>query len=164
MAKFTFEFVGLEDYLKKLDTLGVKSTGFIKRAVYDGAAVVGRAMRSQIESLPVNNGRYVPGNGKIIGVSERQKQGLLNGLGFTKMSTEGGVVYTKLGFDGYNSEKTKKYPNGQPNALIANAVNSGTSKRPKNKFVNRAVKASKNESVTAMSKRFDFDIEEFMNK
>ena len=27
MVKATFEFVGLTEYLKKLDTLGVKSTG-----------------------------------------------------------------------------------------------------------------------------------------
>lgn len=164
MVKATFEFVGLTEYLKKLDTLGVKSTGFLKRAVYDGAAVVGKAMRSQIEALPVNDGKYAPGNTQIVGVSKEQKQGLMDGLGFTKMHDKGGVIYTKLGFDGYNSVKTKKYPKGQANAMIANAINSGTSKRPKNQFVNRAVKASKDESINAMSKRFDFDIEEFMNK
>ena len=45
MVKATFEFVGLTEYLKKLDTLGAKSTGFIKRAVYDGAAVVSASQR-----------------------------------------------------------------------------------------------------------------------
>ena len=162
MVKATFEFVGLTEYLKKLDTLGVKSTGFLKRAVYDGAAVVGRAMRSQIEALPVNDGKYVPGNAQIIGVSQEQKRGLLDGLGFTKMHDKGGVIYTKLGFDGYNSVKTKKYPKGQANAMIARVVESGSSARRKTPFIRPAVNRVKERAIQRMAEKLDETINQIM--
>ena len=50
---------------------------------------------------------------------------------------------------------TRKYPHGQPNALIARAVISGTSFRKKNNFVGRAVKAVKAEAENQMRAAFD---------
>ena len=32
------------------------------------------------------------------------------------------MLNVKLGFDGYNGMKTKKYPKGQPNVLLARSI------------------------------------------
>ena len=53
----------------------------------------------------------------------------------------------KLGFDGYNKVKTRKYPQGQPNAMIARAVESGSSVRKKNPFIRRAVNDTQKQAV-----------------
>ena len=58
--------------------------------------------------------------------------------------------------------KTKKYPNGQPNALIARAVNSGTSFRKKTRFLDKAVNASKKAAEAAMDAACSREIEKIM--
>jgi len=160
MAKLTFQSNGIDTYIKFLDTIGKGSTGMIKRAVYDGAAVIGQSIANGINSLPTAKDQFIPSDLPITGITEAQKRGLLEGGGFAKMQNDNGYINTKWGFDGYNSVKTKKYPNGQPNALIANAVNSGTSRRPKTNFINKAVKSSKAAAEAAMSARFDEDMSE----
>lgn len=147
MAKFNFAFDGLNEYIEKIDKLG-NTQGYIKRAVYDGAGVVGDAIREQVMNLP-------EGKGGVI--SAVQKQGLIAGMGYSRMKTENGKTYTKIGFDGYNAD-------GQPNPLIANIVNSGTSHslNQKTSFVDKAIRASKDRAYQAMGKRLDEDIETTM--
>ena len=155
MAKMTFQ--GLDAYAHQISSLIEKSEGMIKRAVYDGAAVVLDAVVAEIEALPVIENRYRSTDIPMSGVTETQKKGLLEGVGLAKMQNQDGFINTKLGFSGYNAAKSKKYPNGQPNALIARAVNSGSSVRVKNPFINRAVKAAKARAEAAMAARFDDD-------
>lgn len=162
MANWKFE--GLTEYIKQLEDIGQSTTGMVKRAVYDGAAVVGAEIASAIQTLPENDGKFVPNGNPIVGVTREQKAGLLEGFGFAKMQDEGGYINTKAGFDGYNGERTKRYPNGQPNALIANAVNSGTSRRPKTSFINKAVNAAKGKAEAAMAARFDEDMKNLIKE
>ena len=157
MAKF--EFDGLDEYLKTLRTMDGKTNGLIKRAVYDGAAEVAKSVKSAIEGLPEVDGYTKPYDLPVKGVTAEQKRGLINGMGLSQMNNDGGFINTKLGFDGYNSVKTKKFPNGQPNALIARSVNSGSSTRQKIPFVNNAVKSAKARAEKAMASRFDADIQ-----
>lgn len=145
MAKFKFDWDGLNEYIAKINELG-NTQGYIKRAVFDGGAVVKQAILTQVEALQVGKG----GN-----VTEVQKQGLLTSLGFTKMRMSDGKTYTKLGFDGYNAD-------GQPNPMIANIVNSGTSKYKATHFIDKAIRASKDQVYQAMSNRLDADIESTM--
>lgn len=145
MAKFKFNWEGLNEYIEKIDKLG-NTQGFIKRAVYDGGAVMRQAILTQVEGLQVGKGGHV---------TEVQKQGLLTSLGFTKMKTADGKTYTKLGFDGYNAD-------GQPNPMIANIVNSGTSKYKATHFIDKAIRASKEQVYQAMEQRLDADIETTM--
>ena len=156
MAKFQFE--GLDAYLNQLHDLETSTDGIIKRAVYDGAAEVAKAVEAEIRALPEVDGYQYPWQLPIKGVTKEQKDGLLEGLGLAKMQNDNGYINTKLGFDGYNKVESKKFPSGQPNALIANAINSGTSTRRKDPFINRAVKASKAKAEAAMAARLDEDI------
>ena len=160
MATLTFE--GIDEYASKVSSLVEKSEGMIKRAVYDGASVVLEAMIAEIDALPVIKNGYRRTSLPMTGVTETQKRGLLAGVGLAKMRNDGGLVNTKLGFDGYNGVRTKKYPKGQPNALIARAVNSGSSVRVKNPFINRAVRAAKAKAEAAMTARFDADTKNMM--
>lgn len=153
----TFQFEGINAYASQISSLIEKSEGMIKRAVYDGAAVVMAAVVSEISALPVIENRYRSTSLPMRGVTATQKAGLLAGVGLAKMKNESGFINTKLGFNGYNGVRDGKYPNGQPNALIARAVNSGSSVRVKIPFINRAVKAAKAQAEAAMSARFDAD-------
>lgn len=154
-----FEFGGIDTYIKQLDKLyAVTKDAIIGKTVYAGAAVVANRLRAAAEALP--EGRE---NEAIFGaVTPAQKRGLLEGLGISRMRDDDGFVNVKLGFDGYNSVKTKKYPNGQPNALIARAVNSGTSFRKKTRFVDKAVNASKKTAEAAMDAVCSREIEKIM--
>lgn len=162
MAKFQFE--GAAEYIQKIEALNKNSTGFIKRAVYEGGGVVVKAIADAIDALPSGSTAFVPEGETIRGVNDLQREGLREGLGLSTMKNENGYINTKVGFDGYNGYQTKKYPNGQPNALIARALESGTSQRPKTRFVSKAVKACREEAEKAMAARFDDDLKTEMEK
>lgn len=147
MAKFKLDFEGLDEYLTKLQTLEDPSWA-TKRAVYEGASVMGKQILQAVYDLKVGKG----GN-----VNEVQKQGLIEGFGYTKMKNRDGAWITRIGFDGYNAD-------GQPNPMIANIVNSGTSKYPKTRFVDKAVKQATNACHQAMAESFEKDIEKLMKE
>ena len=64
-----------------------------------------------------------------------------------------------MGFDGYNSVTTLKYPTGQPNVMVARMFNSGTSSMSKQAFFDQAVNASraaaKNTAVQKIEQEFE---------
>ncbi len=157
MAKF--EFKGIDTYIKKLNKMqAVTKDAIIGRTTYAGAAIVADKVRAAIQSLPEGK----ESDADTGAVTPAQKRGLLDGFGISPMETEDGFTNVKLGFDGYNSVKTKKYPNGQPNVLIARAVNSGTSFRKKTKFVDKAVTASRKSAERAMDETCNREIEKIM--
>lgn len=155
----TFQFGGIDTYIKQLNKLqAATKDGVIGKTVYAGAAVVADKVRSNIQSLP--EGKE---SAAVTGaVTPAQKRGLLEGFGISKMHDEDGFINVKLGFDGYNSVKTRKFPKGQPNVLIARAVNSGNSFRKKTKFVDKAVRASKKTAEAAMDAACSREIEKIM--
>ena len=50
-----FEFKGIDNYLNDLNTLSDKGEGLCKRAVYDGAAVMAKAVQAEIQGLSVTD-------------------------------------------------------------------------------------------------------------
>lgn len=147
-----FKIEGFDEYKKYLEEFGLLSTGMGKRALYEGVAVTGAAIRQAIQDLP-----YHPTKG----ISHAQKEGLLEGLGYTHMKRKKGAWFVKIGFDGYNNVHTEKYPNGQPNAMIAAAINTGTSRRKRTNFITKAVNKAKKGSIDAMKAFMDHEIEVF---
>lgn len=71
------------------------------------------------------------------------------------MRKDGSFYNVKLGFAGYNGQKTKAHPNGVPNSLIARSMVSGTSFRAKNDFIGRGVNASRKKAEKAIETKFD---------
>lgn len=157
----TFQFGGIDNYIKQLNKLQQSTKdGVVGKTVYAGAAVVADSVRRAIQALPVGDGRAR--DGLISAVTLPQKAGLLDGFGISPMDDEDGFVNVKLGFDGYNATRTKKYPRGQPNVLIARSVNSGTTFRKKTKFVDKAVNFSKKAAEAAMDAACSREIEKIM--
>lgn len=147
MAKWTME--GMSDYIAYLQSISGVTDEAIGAGVYAMAEVVADKVRANIQALPTvsneaNIATYRQGYSRL---SDLEKEGLLDGFGVTPMQDDGGYKNVKLGFDGYNSVKTKKYPQGQPNVLIARVTESGSSYRQKTPFMRTAVNASRKEAL-----------------
>ena len=148
---------GLDSYISYLQKIDAVTDEAIGEAVYEMAKVVADSVRSGIQALPTvsneaNIATYKKGYSRL---SDEEKQGLLDGFGVSPMQDDNGYFNVKLGFDGYNSIKTKKYPKGQPNALIARVTESGSSYREKTPFIRPAVNASKKQAEQAGQMKID---------
>ena len=157
MAKITFP--GLKDYELMLSRLEGATDDMIGRAVYAGAGIVADAVKQGIQSLPVVTGYGTESNPLPGGVTSAQKAGLIDGFGISKLRDDNGYLNVKLGFDGYNRTRTEKYPQGQPNQLVARGVESGTSWKQKKPFIRPAVTRSRKAAETEMKRVLDEEIE-----
>lgn len=142
LAKFNFE--GLDEYVRTLTRLAEpkKVDGMIKAAVFPGAGIVADEVRRNLEAHDQGNGD------------------LAASMFLAVMQNEKGYIYTQIGFAGYDR-------NGVPNALKANALESGTSRngkeyQPKTPFVRPAVKATKDKAEAAMAAELDARIKQLM--
>ena len=63
-----------------------------------------------------------------------------------------------IGFDGYNGIRTKKYPGGQPNQLIARSVERGTSFRRAYPFIKKTVRSSKAAAQKKMLETYEEEV------
>jgi hypothetical protein len=156
MAKLQFK--GLEEYEAQLLKLRGLTEQMIGEAIYEGAAIVADEVKKGIESIPIDD-RYAAGGTMLHGITQEQKQGLLDGFGIASMQNENGYLHVKLGFNGYNSMRTKNFPNGQPNSMIARSVNSGSSFRQRIPFVDNAVNSAKSRAEERMKQKLDEAIE-----
>ena len=157
---------GLDSYISYLQKIDAVTDEAIGEAVYEMAKVVADSVRSGIQALPTvsneaNIATYKKGYSRL---SDKEKQGLLDGFGVSPMQDDGGYINVKLGFDGYNSVKTKKYPKGQPNALIARVTESGSSYREKTPFIRPAVNAARKPAEKAGQAKIDEKIKSIKTK
>lgn len=137
----TVTFPGIEQYEKQLEQIGRQAPRILGRALYDGAGILADAVQEEIRGLD----RLDP----------RQREGLRKGLGIARFWEQNGDLLTKIGFEGYNDWKTKRWPNGQPNAMIARATIRGTSWMRANRFTARAAKKARERCIKAMQERMD---------
>ena len=159
---------GDEEYALKLSQIGNPAAvrAICNMAVYDGAKIVADAVRTQIQGLQTVSDKsnlYRYRKKEPARLSESQKQGLLDGLGLAHFNVTDGFINTKIGFNGYNSIKTKKYTNGQPNAMIARMVEHGASTFVAQPFIRKAVNACMGTAIAAMDLRIDEEIAKMNN-
>lgn len=157
----TFQFKGLEEYALKLSNLVADTEEIAGKAIYKAAGLVTDAVRKNIASLPERKGYGTPER-PLRGVTAKGKKGLLAGLGITPLGNKDGYWNVKIGFDGYNTVKTKKYPRGQPNQLVARGVESGTSWLEKTPFVAPATRKTRKAAIAAMQEVIDTELEKHM--
>ena len=153
---------GLREYENRLLKLENLIREILGEAIYEGAGLVADAVKSSIESIPIDE-RYVTGGATLYGITPEQKAGLRDGFGIARMRDDNGFLNVKLGFDGYNSQVTKKYPGGQPNSLIARSVNAGTSFRQRIPFIDNAVNQTKGAAEQKMTETAEKAIGKAMN-
>lgn len=157
----TMKFKGLDSYSKQITALYNASEEHIKKAVYQGAKEVANSVRAELEAVPyISDGAAIEAARKKepSEISYSQKQGLLDSLGLARMENNAGQINTKLGFEGYNRVKTKKFPKGQPNAMIARSLDSGSTATIRNAFMRRGVAKSRKKAEKAMAKTIDEQI------
>ena len=158
MAKMTIG-KGMDEYLAKLGNLEFAAPGLVGQAIYEGAKVVADQVRAEIEALPTAESKRVA---TPRDPTQVEKDGLLDGLGVAKKKNDGGYINVKVGMDGYNTDKTKKYPRGKPNAMIARSIESGSTVMKRNAFISRAVNKTKKEAEAAMQKVIEEGIEKIV--
>lgn len=157
MAKITFP--GLNDYELMISRLSKDVDDIAGKAIYAGAGIVADAIKENIKALPIVRGYGTEKDPLPGGVTAPQKAGLIDGMGISPMQDDGGYLNVKIGFDGYNATKTEKYPQGQPNQLVARGVESGTSWKQKKPFIRPAINASKSRAEAEMARILDQEIE-----
>ena len=157
MAKITFP--GLNDYELMISKLSKGVDDIAGKAIYAGAGIVADALKENIKALPIVRGYWTEKDPLPGGVTAPQKAGLIDGLGISPMQNDAGYLNVKIGFDGYNATKTEKYPQGQPNQLVARGVESGTSWKQKKPFIRPAINASKSRAEAEMARILDQEIE-----
>ena len=143
MAKLNAdELAVLDDFL---DSLGVMWEPVAKQGLYEGAAVMKDALLREVESLPTTSrDKFVPTVGlPLSALRPKEKQGLIDGLGISKMRRDKDGISVSIAFDGYNEL-------GKPNSLVARSLNKGTSVQKPNRFIRRTFKANENKRVKAI--------------
>ena len=158
MANFTFS--GLDGYIARLEKLRQSAEGITKKALYEGAGLLADEVRAAVESLPTDNDRSAGHYPK--GITDEQKAALARGLGVAPFRSKKDRVDTLVGFTGYSDYKTKKFPEGQPLALIARVAESGTSFSQKTPFMRKAIEAAEPKAKAEMKKTFETEIEQRM--
>lgn len=164
MAKIKWE-KQLEDYASRIERIGSRSGEICGKAVYEMASIVADKIRSNLEAIhadPDTEGLAAWKEKRKAGLTYSEKQGLLDGLGISKLEDDNGYLNVKIGFDGYNRIKTRKYPNGQPNVLIARSLESGSTVRDKHPFVRTAVNAARAEALKACEKIIDEEMQKII--
>lgn len=159
MARMTFK--GAKEYEARLSKLGKNSRKIGEKAIYRAAGIVADGIRKEIDALPVRSG-YGSEEHPLRGVTAKGKEGLQEGLGISSIEDKDGFLNVKIGFDGYNSVKTKKYPQGQPNQLVARGVESGASWLVKIRFVSKGVSKSRKTAEQVMNDTINEETEKIM--
>ena len=155
----TIRFSKLRDYELMLGKIGDASKDICGAAIYEGAKIIADEAKANLESLKtVSDADAIQAAKKeeATYLTIRAKIGLMKSFGVTPMSQdESGIYNVKLGFDGYNDVKTKRWPKGQPNQLIARACESGSSAMIKQPFFREAVQKTKKKAESRMAEVLD---------
>lgn len=152
---------GIDNYIRQLQNCMDKTEDIIKRSAYEGARVVMDAVKAEAQTIPTHGS--TKGSTDIVnGLTPTQKAGVIASLGIARFRQDGNFLNVKIGSDGYNTVKTEKYPNGQPNAMLVRALESGTSFRAPYPFISRAVAKTRGKAVEVMRKQCDEEVKKYI--
>lgn len=161
MATITMK--GLDEYTKAISrvaSLAAKDK-ICGKAVYAGAKIVADAVKGAVSGIPTDDSWGTPSH-PASGPTTYQKNGLVSSMGIAKMQYSGGFANVKIGFSGYNGMKTKRWPGGQPNAMIARSVERGTSFMRACPFMKGAVAGARSAALKAMRESVDNSLKSAM--
>lgn len=161
MAKV--KLIGIEAYIQQVKNIDNGTAKVCRAAVKAGAGVIADGIRQELTSdvAAVSDKMALAAYQHEVKTycSESQKKGLLKSFGISKITVKKGVYSAKVGFEGYNDVKTERWPNGQPNALIAQSVESGRTWMIKQPFVRPTVKRLEKTALEAMKQAADKELE-----
>ena len=157
---------GMDDLLGKLQKAGDAAHDIAAVGLYEGAGVVADAISSGARSIATEPFKYAGGGTKR--KPSPEEKAILNAAGaagIAKFDKNGLSVNTAVGYNrsGYaqvnwnhmSNKARTKYKikgggNAKPVAVIANAINSGTSFMEKQPFIRKAITKSKGVAQGAM--------------
>lgn len=160
----TIQFKKGDEYLARISRLeALTRDEVIGTALYGAADIVINEVRNQLDKVPTDEGGY-GSEGRIrTGPTKGQVKALKATLGIAAMQDDGtGYINVKIGWDGYNQIKTKAWPKGQPNQMIARSIERGTSFMQKHMFVSKAVAKTRKRAIEFMKQTVDRKCEETM--
>ena len=161
----TFQFEGVDKLIQQYQKLEVDTEKVIGSAIYEGTAVVMGAIKSAIDGIQTDDSHgFGTAENPKIGPTSIQKAGLWHSVGIAKMRNDNGFWNTKIGFDGYNYVKTKRWPQGQPNAMVARSIESGTSWMKKQPFMRKAEQSARSRCEKVMREEVDRKVKELMGE
>lgn len=140
---------GLDEAIAELTKVADTKT-FLPKTLYEGAGVVAKEMKTQISALKTDQK-----GGPMRYPYEYEKEVLEQNFGVAPFHWDGDTLDTKIGFDGYYTNKKGEQ---RPVPLLANSVNAGTSFLKKQPFKDKAYRASKETSVSTMQSALDKEI------
>lgn len=148
------EMKGLDEYTRAISRLeqGAKDK-IIGPMVYEGASVAANEIRAQMEAIPTDESWGTPWDLKA-GPSKFEKEAIIRALGISHMRDDDGFRNVKIGFDGYDPIRTKRWPKGRPIAMLARSVNKGTSFMVAHPFMKTATRRCRKRVISAMQKKF----------
>lgn len=165
MASFKCE--GMEEFIETCIFTERSLDGIVGRSIYPGAKIMGDAIKAATAGIPVDDTlfRFSAQYGRLRrGITSRQKKALIDSMGIAEIKKNWFGYNVKIGWDGYNDIVTERWKDGQPNAMIARSLNSGTSFLQKYPFVDVTVNAYANPTVQAISEQFDKELDKIWNK
>ena len=148
------KITGLDELIKKVEGMGKRPEGLVKRALYMGAGVMADAMKSAVGALPVDE-HFGTKKDKRNVLTADQRAGLVDGLGISKMREEDGAVSVVIGFDGTNKD-------GERNTTVMRRVESGTSRTEKLPVIRQTKNRTRAAAMKAMREQFEKDVAEIM--
>lgn len=160
----TISFKNGDEYLMKISRLEAALKDEVcGEAIYGAAGIVTDEIRKQLKAVPTDES-YGTDSEPARGPRKVQKRSLYNSLGVAPMQDDGGFLNVKIGFDGYSDVVTKRWPNGQPNQMVARSVERGTTWMKPNPFVKRGVAATRKRALEFMKNSVDQSIKKIMDK
>ena len=152
MARFQFD--GVDEYINQLEKIYGKTDEIAGQAIYNGAGVVMQHVLMGIDSIATDN-HFGTAENPCNGPSTYEKNGLYRSVGIAKARWDGDFYNVKIGFDGYDEIKTKKWPNGRPHSMIARSIESGTSFMKKQPFMRKAEQSARGPCEQVMQATVD---------
>ena len=150
------QVLNVDNIIKDLDAQSKDFRDMAGRSLYQGARIMADSLREHIEKLP-ERPRSAPKGEMLRGVTAQQKQALLDHMGIAKMQNNSGSYDIKIGFYGYDDDRTPKYPKGHPISMIARAVESGTSFLQKTPFIRPTYQSAHAAAESAMQEQLERD-------
>lgn len=163
MAKF--EYRGIKQYIDMLKGLDGNARELCEKVTYAGARIVANEIKKNLKNLEtVTDAEALAAwrERRPTKISVAQKNDLIKSMGIAPITDKYGVIGTKIGWDGYNWVTTRRWWNGQPNRLIANVCESGSTAMLKQPFVRPAVERTKKEALAEMAKTADAEIKKII--
>lgn len=158
---FEMSFEGLDKISEDLEKLEAKAPAAAARGLYDGAAVMRKAIQEEAEKIKTAEFKYARSGKERLPSPEEKSILTAANVGVAKFDKNGTEVNTSVGYGdaGYSEMGLGRQKKRKAIAQVANAINSGTSFMRKQPFVRKAANSAKARAEEAIAKTINTELE-----